>query len=86
MRVILPIQKGSFNLRLEFVGDSLKEGNIIIDNCEFDDIPVSFYESEKSSSIRVVSPSTKRDYYNLKFENFTQFNDFLRKRLGYEAK
>ena len=55
-------------------------------DCLVGNVPVSFYESEKTSSIRVVSPSRKRDYYNLKFENFTQFNDFLRKRLGYETK
>lgn len=55
-------------------------------DCLVGNIPVSFYEDEKSSSVRVVSPSQKRDKYDLKFENFTQFNDFLRKRLGYETK
>ena len=55
-------------------------------DCLVGNVPVSFFESEKISFIRVVSPSQKRDYYDLKFENFTQFNEFLRKRLGYEAK
>lgn len=55
-------------------------------DCLVGNVPVSFYESEKKSSIRVVSPSAKRDYYDLKFENFTHFNDFLRKRLNYEKK
>ena len=55
-------------------------------DCLVGNVPVSFFESKKSSSVRVVSPSAKRDYYDLKFENFTQFNEFLRKRLGYEKK
>ena len=55
-------------------------------DCLVGNIPVSFFESDRASSIRVISPSQKRDRYDLKFENFTQFNDFLRKRLGYETK
>ena len=55
-------------------------------DCLVGNVPVSFFESDRASSIRVISPSQKRNYYDLKFENFTQFNDFLRKRLGYYEK
>lgn len=55
-------------------------------DCLVGNVPVSFFESDRTSSIRVISPSRKKDYYDLKFENFTHFNDFLRKRLGYEKK
>lgn len=49
-------------------------------------IPVSLYEDEKCSFVRVVSPTQERRKYAFFFEDFTQFNDFLRKRLGYETK
>lgn len=55
-------------------------------DCLIDNVPVSFYEDKKSSFVRVVSPSQKRDKYDFKFGSFTQFNEFLRKRLGYEKK
>ena len=55
-------------------------------DCLVGNIPVSFYEDEKTSFVRAVSPSQKRDKYDFNFGNFTQFNDFLRKRLGYEKK
>ena len=55
-------------------------------DCLVGNIPVSFYEDKKNSFVRVVSPSRQREKYDFKFGNFTQFNEFLRKRLGYEEK
>ena len=55
-------------------------------DCLVGNVPLSFFESRCSSSVRVVSPSEKREKYDFKFDNFTQFNNFLRKRLGYEKK
>lgn len=49
-------------------------------------IPVSLYEDEKCSSVRVTSPTIERKKYHFKFESFDEFNKFLRKRLGYETK
>lgn len=55
-------------------------------DCLVGNVPVSFYEDEKSSTVRVVSPAQKREKYDFKFGSFTHFNEFLRKRLGYEKK
>lgn len=78
MRVILPIQKGSFNLRLEFVGDSLKVGNIIIDNCEFDDI-VTEYAFEPGKANLGIDIISKRiaTYYMITDANFDSMKEAL---------
>lgn len=55
-------------------------------DCLVGNIPVSIFESEFSSCVRVVSPTQERRKYALFFEDFFAFNDFLRKRLGYEKK
>ena len=55
-------------------------------DCLVGNTPVSIFEDEKYHRVRVVSPTQERRKYAFFFEDFTQFNDFLRKRLGYEIK
>lgn len=52
-------------------------------DCLVGDTSVSIYESKRSSSVRIVSPAPKRKGYDYIFLDFSQFSEFLRKRLGY---
>lgn len=55
-------------------------------DCLVGNTSVSIFEDEKCPRVRVVSPVQERKKYHFKFEDFFEFNAFLRKRLGYEKK
>lgn len=77
-RLSYPINKGHLEIRLVFVGTKLLLGNIIIDNCDFDDI-VTEYAFEPGKANLGVDKISKRikTYYMITDENFDSMKEAL---------
>lgn len=83
LRVELPIEEGPLKVRFEFKGDMFKLGNIIIDNCEFDDI-VTEYNFEPGKANLGADLITKRicNYFMVTEENFDSIKEGIQGALS----
>jgi hypothetical protein len=77
-KINIPIEKGNLNLKIMFDAELFKLGNIIIDNCQFEDI-VTTYEYSPGQANYGADKIMKRisAYYMVTKENFKEMENYL---------
>lgn len=82
-RVTLPIIKGTLDVKIVFDGEYMRVGNIVIDNCEFDDI-VTEYHMEVGKANLGLDLITKRicSFFEVTNENFDTMKEGIQGSLS----